>query len=132
MKDIDVQSLINDGYMEDERLCLRYERKFSTISLAGFIFIFSPAIGYFLNNDTLKGYYWFIGVPLGLFFLLLSIALLHMGSPIDPSTGTEMERYRFCQQVCNSHGDSVKTYDVWVCHESKRFCKRLFFESGDI
>jgi len=131
MNDIDIQKLIDDGYTENERLASKYEHKFSKISLAGLVLLFSPTIGYYLNNATLISYYWYIGVPLGLLFLVASIALMHTGTPVNPVTGKKMKHYRYCRQINERYENSVETYDVWVCHEGKTFCKRLFVKTGD-
>lgn len=130
MKDIDIKRLIEKGYTENTDLSFSYERKFSTITLAGFILMFSPAIGYYLNNETLKNYYWIISFPLGFFLLLASIALIHKGAPVSPATGKPMQHYRYSLHNQTSVEDYVETFDVWVCHESKIFCKRLFVRWG--
>ena len=130
MKDIDINSLIDKGYTEDSKLSFSYERKFSSITLSGFILMFSPAIGYYLNNETLKNYYWFISFPFGFFLLLASIALIHTGAPVSPATGKRMEHYRCSIYQQTSVEDYIETFDVWICHESKIFCKRLFVKWG--
>lgn len=132
MKDIDIKSLIDKGYIENADLSISYEHKFSRITLAGFILLFSPAIGYYLNNETLKNYYWLISFPFGLFLLIASIALVHTGAPVSPVSGKKMEHYRYIIDKQTKYNSYVETYDVWVCHESKTFCKRLFFRSGDV
>lgn len=130
MNDIDIKSLEEDGYVEYDRLAGQYERKFSMISMAGFILIFSPAIGYYLNNDTLKNFYWFVTLPLGFLFLILSILLMHTGSPVSPATGKKMKRYRATYSVGTGYERYLEIYDVWVCHDSRTFCKRLFMTLG--
>lgn len=130
MKDIDIKSLIDKGYVEDTDIGVFYEHKHSTITLSGFILMFSPALGYYLNNETLKNYYWCIAFPFGFFLLLVSIALVHMGAPVSPVSGKRMEHYRYSIYQQTKYESTVDTYDVWVCHESKTFCKRLFVQIG--
>ena len=132
MKDIDIKSLIDQGYTENSDLSVSYEHRFSRITLSGFILMFAPAIGYYLNYETLKNYYWYISFPFGFFLLLASIALVHTGAPLSPNTGKKMTHYRYTVYRQNKYESYTETFDVWVCHESKTFCKRLFFRSGDV
>lgn len=131
MQDIDTNSLLEKGFVEDNGICSKYEGKFSSISLSAFVLLFSPVINIWLNNDTLRNVYWFVCVPLGLFLLIAVIALVHKGAPVSPVTGKKMKHYRQCRHIKTRYEDYVETQDVWVCHEGKIFCKRLFMQSGD-
>ncbi len=122
-----IQTLLDNGYTEDRRLAVQYERQFFLISFCGILLIFYPAIGVLLDNFFLLIFYGITGPLLGLIFIFINIYLIHTNAPVSPSTGKKMEK----QTISYQFGSGViKTYDVWICHDSKTFCKRLLMESG--
>lgn len=122
-----IQNLLDNGYTEDSQLGFRYDRRYWVISFCGILLMFYPAIGVLLDNFVLFIFYCITGPLLGLIFIGIAIYLVRNGAPVSPATGKRMVKQTISYQFGRG---IIKTYDVWVCHDSKIFCKRLFMTSG--